>query len=306
MSAAGVVSDTRVYDPFGDVAGTSGVTDPSVGFQGDYTDPVSGEVWMGARWYSGADAVFRSRDSVLGELVSPVSLNRYTYGWANPLRHWDPDGRYVLEGDGGPGVTEHYGVTNSRSSHRNRMIHRAENVAKDVRDRANGTPFESAAAQITTASVFEWMTLAEQEARARPTGMYINGGAWVEFPPGYQDFSPHEKVEWITQADPELAAPQHNLAWDVVSAVGVHGSRGLVNFGSGAVDGLTNTVTFGHGTSVGPVFDDPIYSYSYVTGQITANVELGLAVSAVRPADVGLDAVSCIQSVFGGASWGLR
>ena len=58
---AGVVSDTRVYDPFGDVAGASGVTDPSVGFQGDYTDPVSGEVWMGARWYSGADAVFRTR-----------------------------------------------------------------------------------------------------------------------------------------------------------------------------------------------------------------------------------------------------
>lgn len=27
-----------------------------------------------------------------------MSLNRYTYGWANPLTYWDPDGRFVTSG----------------------------------------------------------------------------------------------------------------------------------------------------------------------------------------------------------------
>ena len=33
------------------------------------------------------------RDTVLGELRTPISLNRYTYGANNPLAFWDPDGR---------------------------------------------------------------------------------------------------------------------------------------------------------------------------------------------------------------------
>ena len=82
------VTDTRLYDPFGDVAAQTGTTNPTLGFQGDYTDPASDEVWMGARWYSGADAVFRSRDAIFGELAMPISLNRYTYAAANPLRYW--------------------------------------------------------------------------------------------------------------------------------------------------------------------------------------------------------------------------
>ena len=91
----GVLSDSKVYDPFGEVAAVTGVSSITVGFQGDYTDPASGEVWMGARWYDPTGAQFRSRDTIFGELMTPVSLNRYTYGWANPLVFWDPDGRFA-------------------------------------------------------------------------------------------------------------------------------------------------------------------------------------------------------------------
>ena len=110
--ATAAVTDTRLYDPFGDVAAQTGTTNPTLGFQGDYTDPASDEVWMGARWYSGADAVFRSRDSVFGELAMPISLNRYTYAGANPLRYWDPDGRYLVEGTGGSDEVIPGGSTN--------------------------------------------------------------------------------------------------------------------------------------------------------------------------------------------------
>ncbi len=94
----GVLSDSKVYDPFGEVAAVTGVSSITVGFQGDYTDPASGEVWMGARWYDPTGAQFRSRDTIFGELMTPVSLNRYTYGFASPLVFWDPDGRFVTSG----------------------------------------------------------------------------------------------------------------------------------------------------------------------------------------------------------------
>ncbi len=97
FDGAGTVTDSRVYDPFGVVAGETGTTAPLLGFQADYTDPASDAVWMGARWYSAADAAFRSRDTVFGELRTPISLNRYTYAWANPLVFWDPAGRYIDE-----------------------------------------------------------------------------------------------------------------------------------------------------------------------------------------------------------------
>ena len=105
---SGTVTDTAAYDPYGDPIATTGGTAPTVGFQGDYTDPDSNQTWMGARWYSGADAVFRSRDTVYGELRTPVSLNRYTYGWASPLSFWDPDGHLITKPmlDGEYGSTE--------------------------------------------------------------------------------------------------------------------------------------------------------------------------------------------------------
>ena len=93
ISAAGAVASTRAYDPFGVVTGSTG-TQPSIGYQGDYTDPTTGLVNMGARWYRPTTGSFVSRDSYGGRLDSPVSLNRYTYGSTNPVTMLDPTGHY--------------------------------------------------------------------------------------------------------------------------------------------------------------------------------------------------------------------
>lgn len=55
------------------------------GFLGEYTDPLSGRVWMGARWFEPGTASFLTRDTLQGG-PSPVSLNRYTHGSADPPR----------------------------------------------------------------------------------------------------------------------------------------------------------------------------------------------------------------------------
>ena len=97
FDADGAVVAGRVYDPYGTVAGESGTAEPSRGFQSDWTDPASGEVWMGARWYSPAEAAFTARDTYAGVQRTPISLNRHTYAFGDPMQFFDPDGREPRE-----------------------------------------------------------------------------------------------------------------------------------------------------------------------------------------------------------------
>lgn len=95
VDTTGNLVSSAAYDPFGEAYATTGAT-PALGYQADYTDPDTDDVWMGARWYAPSTATFRSRDTVFGELQTPISLNRYTYAIANPIAYWDPDGRCVM------------------------------------------------------------------------------------------------------------------------------------------------------------------------------------------------------------------
>jgi RHS repeat-associated protein len=94
MDTSAAVTDTRTYEPHGGVFAQTGSTASALGFQADYTDPTSGLVWMGTRWYDPANATFASRDNVFGQLRTPVSLNRYTYANADPLSFFDADGQW--------------------------------------------------------------------------------------------------------------------------------------------------------------------------------------------------------------------
>jgi RHS repeat-associated protein len=95
--ADGTITDTVSYNPFGDPTDTTGSFAPTVGFQSDWTDPTTTHVWQGARWYQPAWAGFLSRDTIRGELSTPVSLNRYTYANNNPLNYWDPYGQQPID-----------------------------------------------------------------------------------------------------------------------------------------------------------------------------------------------------------------
>ncbi len=74
---------------------------------------------MGARWYEASSASFLSRDTVFGELSTPISLNRYTYAWANPNSFWDPDGHastFIADGIYYGGTTTSNTSSSSSSS----------------------------------------------------------------------------------------------------------------------------------------------------------------------------------------------
>lgn len=94
--AAGGLVDSVAYSPWGEVSERQGSTGLVVGFQGSYTDPSTGLVDMGARWYQPSTSTFTARDTYNGQLSTPISLNRYTYAQGDPLSYFDPDGRMAI------------------------------------------------------------------------------------------------------------------------------------------------------------------------------------------------------------------
>lgn len=91
------LTTAKAFDPFGQVIGSSGTTPPSLGYQGDWTDPTTGRVDANARFYTPATGTFASRDSV----DDPLMSNRYGYTPANPLKFNDFDGHRAGGGMGG-------------------------------------------------------------------------------------------------------------------------------------------------------------------------------------------------------------
>ncbi|MFF5055016.1 LamG-like jellyroll fold domain-containing protein [Micromonospora sp. NPDC000663] len=87
------LNDSTAYDPFGKKVSSTGSTG-RLGFQGDWTDPDTGQVDMGARWYQPGTGTFTSRDSVNYTSGDSILANRYTYGAGAPLDFDDPDGHW--------------------------------------------------------------------------------------------------------------------------------------------------------------------------------------------------------------------
>ena len=91
--------DTRTYDPFGNSTNATGLK-YRVGYQGDWTDPRSGDVNQGARWYNPDSATFNSRDTMTYAGGTAPSLpNLYAYAGGNPLTFNDPSGNYAVDPD---------------------------------------------------------------------------------------------------------------------------------------------------------------------------------------------------------------
>jgi RHS repeat-associated protein len=87
------VAGSRAYDPLGKTIASTGTIQGQQGFQGDWTDPATGQVDMWHRAYDPTSGLFDSRDST-DNAPDPNSgaADRYTYGDDNPLTMVDPTG----------------------------------------------------------------------------------------------------------------------------------------------------------------------------------------------------------------------
>ncbi|WP_326955193.1 DNRLRE domain-containing protein [Amycolatopsis sp. NBC_01286] len=91
LAPSGALTGSASFDPFGAKVAQSGATSP-LGFQSDYTDPATGAVDMGARWYSPGTGTFGARDGVSLPDLPSAAANRFTYGNASPVNGIDRDG----------------------------------------------------------------------------------------------------------------------------------------------------------------------------------------------------------------------
>jgi len=93
---SGTVTDTLVFDAFGNNTEKTGTTDNSYGFQGEEKDE-TGLYYLRARYMDPATGTFTSMDTYGGSLSDPMSLHKYMFANANPVKYSDPSGHFSME-----------------------------------------------------------------------------------------------------------------------------------------------------------------------------------------------------------------
>jgi RHS repeat-associated protein len=91
--AATSPTSSNTYDPWGQVIASAGAG-ANLGYQGAWTDPTSGAVAMGARWYDTGRGAFDSRDSLPYSGGPSSDANGYLYVGGDPMSLTDPSGHY--------------------------------------------------------------------------------------------------------------------------------------------------------------------------------------------------------------------
>ncbi|SFF55182.1 RHS repeat-associated core domain-containing protein [Actinacidiphila alni] len=86
------------YDPFGRATAASGDR-TSLGYQGGWTDPGTGNVNAAARWYNPVNGNFTSADTVSNSPTPAVAANPYAYADDDPLDAGDTSGHDACTSD---------------------------------------------------------------------------------------------------------------------------------------------------------------------------------------------------------------
>jgi len=89
--STGSVTDSLVFDAFGNTVSRAGETGDSYGFQGEQQD-ATGLYYLRARYMNPATGSFTQMDTYGGSLSDPMSLHKYLFANANPVKYRDPSG----------------------------------------------------------------------------------------------------------------------------------------------------------------------------------------------------------------------
>jgi RHS repeat-associated protein len=93
VNESGQIIENYAYDEWGVPAGIpSGLN--TFGFAGEDYDPVTGLVFLRARYYKPDIGRFVTQDEVVGAQTDPLSWNLYIYARNNPATLTDPSGRF--------------------------------------------------------------------------------------------------------------------------------------------------------------------------------------------------------------------
>jgi len=93
---AGNVTDSYVYDAFGNLRDRLGTTVNHYLYTGEQYDPNSGFCYLRARHYMPETGRFATTDPFEGHPGNPVTLHRYLYANDNPVMFVDPGGEFAF------------------------------------------------------------------------------------------------------------------------------------------------------------------------------------------------------------------
>jgi RHS repeat-associated protein len=129
------MTGSTTYDPWGQVLATAGPA-VQVGYQGQWTDPATTQVDMGARFYSPAYGGFANQDTAPGAGdAAVVGLNAYADD--NPMSETDPSGHDPSSQDGTGPVTEaQVQAAAGRAAQAKQRANKAEAAAQNARNLA--------------------------------------------------------------------------------------------------------------------------------------------------------------------------
>jgi len=134
--AGTALASSATWDPWGNPIAATG---PSIqlGYQGQWTDPGTGQVDMGSRLYKPSAGGFLNQDTDAGGQAGPaVGGNLHAYADDNPVSVTDPTGHSPSAGDPGTGsgtVTQaEVDAAAARAEHASQTAQRAEAAAQSA------------------------------------------------------------------------------------------------------------------------------------------------------------------------------
>jgi len=96
VDSTGNVTDSYLYEPYGNVAQRTGTTPNSYQFTGEQFDQATGMTYLRARWLANGIARFVTVDLHQGDVRVPRSLHDYAYSNDNPVAFIDPLGTMAI------------------------------------------------------------------------------------------------------------------------------------------------------------------------------------------------------------------
>ena len=89
----GSVTLTKSYEPYGELASSSGFSaNTAYGYTNEYTSSSTNLLYLRARYYNFAINRFLTRDTWEGDETKPVTFNAWLYASSNPINRIDPSG----------------------------------------------------------------------------------------------------------------------------------------------------------------------------------------------------------------------
>jgi RHS repeat-associated protein len=108
----GAVTDSYLYDAYGNVLKRIGDTENDYLYRGEQSDSETGLQYLRARYNDFETGRFISTDPFEGMADTPMSVHRYLYGYNNPVQYSDPSGMISITADS-TGSSVLQGILNS-------------------------------------------------------------------------------------------------------------------------------------------------------------------------------------------------